>query len=422
MNNRFTLAAMLLPLTMGVVSCTSSKRMNEDSKATTMNGEGITDEDHLILNDAQTDYISRYNDFAFKFFSKTAGFDSKVTSPLSASYLLGMLANGTDGNTHKEILKVMEAGSMTADDINAVYRQLLEKQSRLDSSTVINTANYIAMNRNYHMKNGFASTVKSCYKAAAESLDFSSPEATRHINEWCKEKTSGLIPKIIEETSADDISYIMNAIYFNGTWQSRFDPEMTKKERFQGYTRDIKRADMMHQKDKFMYVAGKDCSAVILPYGNGTFTMTVLLPDEGKSVQDMMQHFNADSFADLLSKAEEYTVDLKLPRFTTETEVQLNGVISQLGAPSVFSAGADFSRFADGSFHISKMLQKAKIEVNETGTKAAAVTTAIVALTALEPDEPKCVNFHANLPFAYVISERSNGVIFFSGQFTGDEL
>ncbi len=113
-------------------------------------------------------------------------------------------------------------------------------------------------------------------------------------------------------------------------------------------------------------------------------------------------------------------VNLKLPKFTTEMDLSLNQIISKLGAPSIFQPGtADFSRFANGSFYVSKMLQKAKIEVSERGTKAAAVTAAVM-LTSLGPHEMKRVEFHANRPFVYFITERNSGAILFMGQFLGE--
>ncbi len=424
MNNKSTLATLLVlslsALTMS--SCSSSKKLSNNDNAPILPDSEISDENFLILTDRQRDYVTKNNKFAFKFFKALSGFDSKVTSPLSASYLLGMLANGADGNTKEEILRVLEADGMSVEDINAFYKEFTEKQASLDNSTTINTANYIAVNKNCKLKKGFISAVESNYAANIEALDFSSPNAATHINSWCRKQTDGMIPKIIDHTNAYDISYIINAIYFNGTWQNEFDPKQTNKERFQGYTRDIRYADMMHQEGKFMYSANGTCSTVTLPYGNGAYSMTVMLPNKGKSITDMLQDIDAKAYTDLYFNSEECIVDLKLPRFATEVEMPLNDIVAKLGAPSMFEGDADFSKFADGRFHVSKLLQKARIEINEKGTKAAAVTAAIMTMSAYSPEEPKHVKFHANRPFVYVISERSSGAIFFIGQFTGEGL
>ena len=149
--------------------------------------------------------------------------------------------------------------------------------------------------------------------------------------------------------------------------------------------------------------------------------MTVLLPNEGKSIDDMMRVVNAKEIANLGRKMENCKVDLKLPKFTTEVEQPLNEVIAGLGAPTMFKPGADFSKLADGNMFVSKMFQKAKIEVSEEGTKAAAATAAIMTMSAYEP-EPRQVEFHADRPFVYLISESDSGAIYFIGQFTGSEI
>ena len=148
--------------------------------------------------------------------------------------------------------------------------------------------------------------------------------------------------------------------------------------------------------------------------------MTVLLPNEGKSIDDMMKGMKVDKLEEINSQMEKCMVNLKLPKFTTEMELPLNSIISNLGAPSIFLPGkANFNHFANGNFFVSKMLQKAKIEVNEQGTKAAAVTAAIM-LTSMAPMEMRNVEFHADHPFVYLITDTNSGAILFMGQFTGN--
>ena len=149
--------------------------------------------------------------------------------------------------------------------------------------------------------------------------------------------------------------------------------------------------------------------------------MTVLLPNEDKSIQEMMKVLSAKEISKIRQNMENCKVDLKLPKFTTEVEQPLNDIISSLGASTMFKPSADFSKMADGNMFVSKMLQKARIEVSEEGTKAAAVTAAIMTMSALAP-EPRTVEFHADRPFVYFISESRTGAIYFMGQFTGSEI
>ena len=212
----------------------------------------------------------------------------------------------------------------------------------------------------------------------------------------------------------------MNAIYFEGTWEAPFEKAETKEENFRGYTRDIKRVQMMHQEDDFSYLSNDIFEAVTLPYGNRTYSMTVLLPKEGVSIEEMMKQVDAQKIGLLYRDMQKCVVDLKLPKFTTSTEVVLNDAVSKLGAPSIFNGAANFKNMSDANIFISKMLQKAKIEVSEEGTKAAAITAGMVAMTALDPNEPRHVKFHANRPFVYIITEKQTGAIFFIGQYLGE--
>ena len=340
---------------------------------------------------------------------------------MSVSYLMGMLANGADGQTRQEIMKAIGCEKVSLKDLNEFYQMMITRANHFDKATTINIADYIALNRQYQLKDGFASTMKNYYQAGIESLDFSKASTLKRINQWCSDHTDGMIPKIIEQVDADAVSYIMNAIYFNGTWADKFDKRQTKLENFQGYTRDIKKTQMMHRNGKYQYLDNADFSAIDLPYGNGSYSMTVILPNRGKSIDEVMANLDAKKIGELGRNMDECVVDLKLPRFTISQETSLNDIISKLGAPTMFASGADFSNFASGNLNISKMLQKAKIEVSEEGTKASAVTMAMGAMTALRP-EPRKVEFHANRPFIYMITEHSTGAILFMGQYTGSEL
>lgn len=411
--------AALAATTLG--SCATQK--NQQKTDNSMNAtkiESNLDEQYLILSDAEQKAVAQTNDFAFNLFRTQEGADSKVLSPISVAYLMGMLANGAEGATQAEIMKALGQDGTSLQTLNDAYKSIASHASALDRCTQINIANCIAVNKQVTLKNEYATAMKALFEAQVESMDFASPKALGKINGWCAKQTDGMIPKIVDQLDATATAVLMNAIYFNGTWSSKFDKSQTKTEAFRGYTRDIKKVDMMRQEHKFMYADNKDYAAVTLPYGNGTYSMTVILPAEGKSTTEVARQLNGKKFAELQAGMTECLVDLKLPRFSTTTETPLNQPISALGAPSIFQAGqAHFSNMTDAPMYVSSMLQKAKIEVSEKGTKAAAVTAAIMTMSMYQPDEPRHVVFHANHPFIYMITERATNTIFFIGQYTG---
>lgn len=420
MNKKIKTAALAGLSALTLASCSSTNKIAKEDNATKSNSYMDTDAKYLILSNDQRATINKGNEFAVNLFKTQIDMQSKVISPLSVSYLMGMLANGADGDTQKEILASLGVSDVTLQTLNESYRALLNSTATADKQTTINIANYIAADKHFSLKSDFRNTVGKMYDAGVESLDFSSSKAVDKINQWCSKQTNGMIPKIVDQLSASDVAVLMNAIYFEGTWETPFEKELTKEENFRGYTRDIKRVQMMHQEDNFSYLNNDTFEAVTLPYGNRTYNMTVLLPKEGVSIEEMMKQLDAQKIGSLYRDMEKCVVDLKLPKFTTSTEVVLNDAISKLGAPSIFTGAANFKNMSDASIFISKMLQKAKIEVSEEGTKAAAITAGMVAMTALNPDEPRHVRFHANRPFVYIITERQTGAIFFIGQYLGE--
>lgn len=416
----------LMGMTAMVLSACRSARVEkaaENGNANWSVNEEV-DESFLILSDAQHEMVNNNNSFAFSLYNKTMGMNSRVVSPLSVTYLMSMLANGADGETQQQILATLGwAGEgvqqPSLQDINDYSRMLIEKTARLDKAVTVEIANYVAVNKEFKLNSKFQKSVERDYKAGVESLNFTSPSTLKRINDWCNDRTHGMIPSIINEVDPDAVSYLMNAIYFNGTWKDKFSKEETKQEMFRGYTRDIQYVDMMHRHGEYFYADGDGYSAVSIPYGNGAFRMTVILPSEGSFLRDVMASMDGGKFQALQRSMEKCNVDLKIPRFTTEVDLPLNDIISALGAPLIFSPQADFSQFARGDFYVSKMFQKAKIEVSEEGTKAAAVTAAIMMMSAMRPEKKRNVVFHADSPFAYIISENSTGSIYFMGQYTG---
>jgi serpin B len=162
-----------------------------------------------------------------------------------------------------------------------------------------------------------------------------------------------------------------------------------------------------------MYTENDIYQAIRLPYGNEAFTMTVFLPREGKTLNDLLGSVTADNWH---FEGETYEVDLKLPRFETDTDQSLKEAMMALGMPTAFDRDkAEFPYFCNSPGYIDMMKQVAKIKVNEEGTEAAAVTVIGEGATSI----PLMATFHANRPFFYIISERSTNVIFFMGQFTG---
>lgn len=384
----------------------------------------------ISLTRAQQELVTASNDFAFNLFRAATlpgasgpCFDSAkpksvILSPLSITYALGMLNNGAAGETQQQINNVLGFGDTGADGINAFCRKMLTEAPALDKLTKVMIANNIYLNEDYKLLPDFVAKAKEFYDAEPETRNFSDGKTCSVINKWASDHTEGMIDQVLtdDEFQPAAVSYLLNAIYFKGAWMHKFGKSQTRDEAFEG---SEKKVPMMHQEHEFAYADNELCQALRLPYGNGAYTMTILLPREGKSVDELLLSLNAESWQryQYMGSA---IADVKLPRFESKTDLGLIDIMANLGMPKAFDSDeAEFPYFCNVPTYIALMKQVARIKLDEEGTEAAAVTVIGMETSAM-PIEPQRVTFHATRPFLYVISEQSTGAIFFIGKYVGD--
>ena len=389
----------------------------------------LTNEDnelrYISLTRTEQELVNNNNDFAFNLFreimNEQVREQSEIISPISITYALGILNNGAAGDTQKQIYKVLGFGEAGTDGINDFCKKMLTEAPNLDKLTKVMIANTIYMNQGYQLNTDFVNKAKIYYDAEPETRNFADGKTREVINKWGSDHTQGMIPEVLKENEFDptSVSYLLNAIYFKGAWAERFDKGNTKDETFKGYSTK-KQVPMMSQEHEFNYQENELCQALCLPYGNNAYRMTILLPKEGKTISDVLKTLTADTWQNYLWMGSA-TVDVKLPRFESESDVKLEDIMSTLGMPNAFNPNlAEFPNFCNKPTFISMMKQVAKIKLNEEGTEAAAITVIGMKNSSAGPSEPLHVSFHATRPFLYVISEQSTGAIFFIGKYVGD--
>jgi serpin B len=377
----------------------------------------------IELTRTEHELVMSGTEFAFNLFRKARDAQqSTVLSPISITYALGLLNNGAAGQTQQQINQVLGFGDKGADGINYFCYKMLTGAPRLDRQTKVLISNAIFLNQPYQLMREFNQKAASYYDAAAQPFDFHDDQTLSFINQWAYYNTEQMIEQVLskDEFNADAVCYLLNAIYFNGIWTYKFDKSNTKDEAFHASVE--KTLPMMRQKRTFGYGENDLCQTLCLPFGNGHYRMTVLLPREGKTIDDVVQTLTAETWQQQYRYLGEAVVDVKLPRFKSNTDKHLVEVLTQMGMPDAFNRDvADFSAFCTKPTYIDLMKQVACIKVDEQGSEAAAVTAiGMLATSDLEPSEPRHVNFHATRPFLYVISELSTGAIFFVGQYMGD--
>jgi len=348
--------------------------------------------------------------------NKNAGGKSTVCSPLSMVYCLGMVNAGAVGSTSDEITTALNFDG-GVDDINLYCKTLMKQMPNLDKSTTFNIANCVEVNKTYALLPDYEKTVKDSYDALVESRDFGEAGFKDHINGWVSKQTDGMITKFFDDINPSAAAYIVNALYFKGIWASKFDKALTTKDDFHKADGETVKVDMMHQTEGYSYASNDTYRAVGLDYGNGAYSLQILLPVEGKNTADVIAAMQGCDWRDTVNNMFIKDVALSLPKFSVEYGGEMNNTLKQLGISTMLTFQADFSRLCEKSLMISRVIQKARIEVDEEGTKAAAATGVEMVETSIA--EPEVIEFRADRPFIYVITERSTGAICFIGVYEG---
>ena len=406
---------------------------SQKANASENNGNGITLKEkqcttntkpcEIQLSEQQQTFVNDNNAFTINFLKTVNDADksgkSFIYSPLSITYVLSMVNSAAEGNTQSELEQTLGFREGGAKAVNEFCKTLIDSLPKVDKNVQLNIANAIFVNKNYKLKKSFSRNAVFYYDALAESHDFSSTKTLDRINGWCKDKTNGMIPSILDEINPEALSYLLNAIHFKAGWTEPFEESSTKEQKFYTANGPVM-TPLMHHTYAYKYMKNNTFAAVDIPYGNEQWSMTVLLPHKGKTTDNVIDYLvqNGMTFAKSLAWN---TVDLKLPRFETESTTEnLIATLQKLGIIRVFGHGSEIPNMCDANVFISMMLQKARIKVNESGSEAAAVTVAVMEKTMAVREPEPIVMFHADRPFVYMIREASTGVILFVGKFTGE--
>ncbi|HLF83758.1 MAG TPA: serpin family protein [Blastocatellia bacterium] len=364
--------------------------------------------------------------FGFKLFAEVAKQDAGKNifiSPASVGLALAMTYNGAVGETKQGMERALEIRGMNHLELNRAYAQLKTALESADPKVQLNIANSLWGRKGITFNPDFIQRNKQYYGAEVTALDFGDPSAPATINSWVADKTRGKIVKIIDNIDAQSILFLINAIYFKGTWAAEFDKAKTKEEQFTTGVGKQKRHPMMHQSGKYRYYQGKDFQAVSLPYGAGRVSMYIFLPAQGVSLDAFRKGLTAANWDAWMKEFVETKGEIALPRFKVEYEIGLNDALKALGMGIAFDPDrADFSGIVETSQNafISRVKHKTFAEVNEEGTEAAAVTSVEMSVTSvMQPRKPfRMVVDH---PFFCAIRDNKTGTLLFMGSI-GDPM
>ena len=398
-----TIKFFLLALTSLVLTnCNTTDNPKVDS--------GINPE--LQTTEAQA-MVEANNEFAislFKEVAETEASENYMVSPLSVSMALGMVHNGTGGQTNSEFNDILGYPDVSfANDFN---QSLIASLTASDAGATLNLANAIWVENGFPVEEEFISVNEEYYNAEVDNLDFASSDAVNMVNNWAYDRTNGKIEDIVDNFDDATVLFLANALYFKGTWKYRFDPNETIED-VPFYTDNgTENVEMMFMDNtNFSYFANDIFSSVLLPYKNDRYQMMVLLPHQNYNTEDISEELSVTNLENWLEAYTETKLTVQLPKFKMEYKNELNDELIELGIQSAFDSNADFSNInSNADLQISKVIHKTFIEVNEEGTEAAAVTGVEIVVTSAPP------SFIANKPFLYLIRDSFTGSICFMGK------
>ena len=292
-----------------------------------------------------------------------------VFSPMSIYQILSLTANGARGNTLHEMVKALSGNSIT--ELNRINSEILNAAKNFTSIEIAN-----AIMTRIEPLDEFKKIAYS-YDATIEKL-----KSADQVNSWCFLKTHGKILQIVDQLDPLTKMMLLNAIYFKGTWKNKFKPEKTQKKYFYNFGEQTKpvQVNMMNLETKFNYYSDEKVQVIEIPFSKDSVSAVIFLPQKLQNINDFIAELDDQKIKKYLNSLFPITVDLELPKFKIEFESGLNTYLHNLGMKQAFSPMADLSGLAKGGndLYIDSVIQKAFIEVDESGAEAAAVTAVII--------------------------------------------
>lgn len=345
-------------------------------------------------------------------------------SPFSISMALAMTYAGAKNITATQMAETMHY-TLPEDKLHPAFNSLDRELAGRGQGAAgkdgkgfrLNIVNAIWGQKGYQFLSGYLDLLAADYGAGLRTVDYiNDTENSRlTINEWVAQQTEQRIKALIPAGAIDIMTRLVltNAIYFNAAWASQFDESATRTETFHLLEGKDIQTPMMHQTEGINYASGSGYEAVELPYDGNELSMLIIAPENGKFTE-FEGTLSADIVNDIIASLKRQQIALGMPLFKFESKFSLAQTLAVMGMPAAFSADADFSGMTGNrELSISDVIHQAFVEVDETGTEAAAATAVIMKATAM-PVSPMQVTI--DRPFIFLIRDMETGAIIFAGK------
>lgn len=370
------------------------------------------------------------NDFSAQVFKKTyEQGENTLVSPLSIYTALAMLQNGANGKTQQEMLDMLGGGSNSADDINSYMNKYI---STINNGSFLNTANamYVMQRGDITIGQPFVTEIQKDYFAEV-FYEPANDDTVDKINDWVKTNTKDMIDSILDKGSLDPthVALLLNAVSFKADWAEQYEDWQIQKDFFTNYDGSKVETDFLYG-EEYAYISDDLSEGFIKPYRTGvwddegnykrdeSYAFIAILPKKGVSVDEYIAQMNDSTIRELVASKKYMSLRTKLPKFKYDCTFNMNDILKSLGMESAFSRDdADFTPLAvsslDENVYVNSVIHKTFIDLDESGTRAAAVTA--IDMEADSAPEPPAKNIELTRPFIYVIYDMNNDVPAFIG-------
>ncbi|KAM4705023.1 serpin B6-like [Rhinophrynus dorsalis] len=360
------------------------------------------------------------NQFTVDLVKHISSAENSLISPFSILTTMAMLWIGAGGKTASQMKKALHLGNM--EDTNSGFKALLTLLNKNDDY-ILNSANRIYFDNNFDIIQAYIEACKLWYHSEPQKVDFmNNPDGSRKlINDWVEQNTGGKIQNLLPSGSVDSLTRLIavNTLYFKGNWSKRFPKHNTKKASFTLINNEKVNVEMMSTDGSFntRRIHHEKVSILELPYGQSQeMSMFIILPDKASDITNIVKNFSYKKLSDWTNsgKLTNTAMSVSLPRFQLQQGLSVKEVLTKLGILDAFDQSkANFSRIAKVSLHVSDVVHKTFMKVNEDGTEAAAATAAVVETTSVIIPT---MSFIVDRSFLFTIQNKKSNCVLFIGK------
>lgn len=317
-----------------------------------------------------------------------------IISPLSAYQILGLTANGANGQSLDEMLLALE--NQNLEELNEINLEILKTSKDFSTIEIAN-----AIMTAFTPKENFVDIALK-YESSIEPL-----KSVIQVNNWCNLKTHGKIPKILDELPPNTVMVLLNALYFKGEWVKEFSENLTSIKDFYNFNDEskTKEIEMMSMKTEFNFYEDNKIQIIEIPYQKDYMSAIIILPSKNIEINEYISELDDDIIQKNIKKMTKKEVQLQLPKFELEFSSTLNDILQKMGMVQPFSqVSADFTGMKEeNDIYIGKVLQKTYLKVDEKGSEAAAITTVIINTKSMPRNNYKMI---VNRPFLFMLRNK----------------